>query len=166
MTAYLTDLPRVFRASAEHIQTYGCYRGAFAPVGAGPNSPTCMAGAINLTCSGTPFPMLEEPNELAAAAISFASRYMPGEVPVDSVTGLPDPVEHVARWNDDEAGSAAAVVARLLRLALDAEQVAREAALLCRFIAQHDGHLPCDWCQEDKDQYSRELHELKLAVAA
>jgi hypothetical protein len=121
-----------------------------------------MVGAIHLSCTGSPF----STNELANAAIRFASRNMPGEVPVDSVTLLPDPVEHLARWNDDEAGSSAAVVARLLRLALDAEQTAREAALLCRWMQEHDGHQPCEWCSEDLARYQAELQQLRLAVAA
>jgi hypothetical protein len=169
MTAYLTDFPPVFRAAAEHVQTHGHIKGWFCAPGIDIDSvtpinsrPTCIAGAIQLSCTGNPL----ESNELSQAAIRFASSHMAGDVPVDSETGEPDFTEHLADWNDTHGRTAAEVVARLLRLALDAEQEAREAALLCRWMKAHDDHQPCEWCAEDLAEYQRELQQLRLAVAA
>lgn len=156
----LSDLPQVFRSAAMRIQTHGCYRGEFAPADAWPDCPTCMVGAILLVTTGSPF----RSSELADMAIRFASQHMTGSVP--ETDGEPDYVEHLAAWNDSPERTAGQVVARLRRLALDAEQEAREAALLCRYIAEHDDHLPCDWCQQTRDEYLSELRTLRLAVAA
>jgi len=160
MSAYLTDLPGVFRASALHIQAHGLHKGDYAPLAFTPASPACMPGAIRLVCTGSPF----ESNKVAESAICFASRNMAGVAP--ETDGQPDYIEHLAEWNDAPERTAADVVARLLRLARDAEQAAREAALLCRYIKEHDDHLPCDWCPKDLAQYQQELRELRLEVAA
>jgi hypothetical protein len=140
MSAYLTDLPRVFREAAHHHELYGLVQGDYAPLPFTPASATCMAGSIHLACTGNPF----ETNELAAAAVRFASLHMAGEAPLTD--GQPDYIDHIAAWNDQPERTVVDVVARLLRLALEAELEACAPSSSCSCATRR--------------------HELRSAVAA
>lgn len=163
---HLDDLPALYDSAAQHIEQYGHARGWFcapgididgAPIG---ERPTCTIGAVSWARTGSPF--LDTDDEVADDAVRFISNHLPGEPGTDLDTGEPAYVEHVATWNDAPERTAAEVIALLRRLA----QEAREAALLCRLIAEHDGHLPCDWCKKDQDEYRSQLRAMQLEVAA
>lgn len=163
---HLSELPTLYRSAALHIELFGLAQGWFcasgddidgAPLG---ERPTCTIGAISWATTGSP--LLVTDDEVADEAVRFISSHLPGEPGTDMDTGEPAFVEHVATWNDAPERTAGEVVGFLRRLA----QEAQEADLLCRYIAEHDDHLPCDWCSEDVAKYQQELQTLRLAVAA
>lgn len=169
MTAYLTDLPRIYRQAADHIQANGLHKDDFGPSPFSYSSPTCMAGAINWATTGHP----DQYNKLTEAAWEFASHRLPGEAPSDEETTLPDYLEHIAAWNDAAGRTASDVVVRLRALAVEAAHLVAadatwqaEAALLCERITEHSDHLPCDWCPADRDAYRVAREALHHGVAA
>lgn len=136
MTSNPTQLATAFRRSAEHIQKWGHQKDSFcAPdidqhgrprFASTPHEfrPACMAGAIRISCGGSPL----EPSTVSDLVIQFASSHMDGEPPVNDETGEPEYVEHLAAWNDAPERTASEVVARLWRLSLEAELLTRVSA--------------------------------------
>lgn len=160
---HLNDLPALFRAAAQHIEQFGLAQGRYCtPDGSTPvgECPTCTVGALSWARRGEP--ILRDDDEVSLEAAQFLSRHLPGETGLDSETGEPDFVDHVATWNDTPGRTASEVVTFLRRMAVEAQ----EAALLCRFITEHDNHLPYDWCPETRTSYLAELTQLRIAVAA
>lgn len=130
------DLPRIFRRAAQVISTNGLAKGAFVAPPAIPDAcgelhasdesqrPVDMTGAIRIACGMLP---TESGGYLATEAIRFASQNLAaGEAPWTD--GSPDYVEHLADYTDLTACTADDVIAKFLRLSVEAVVVAELAA--------------------------------------
>jgi hypothetical protein len=169
MTGYLTDLPRLFRRAADHIEQFGHSQGWFCSPGLGigdqpvDERPTCLVGAIAWAHTGSP--VMRTDDEVCAEAIHFVSDHLPGTPPIFRKTGQPDYLNHIAHWNDATDRTPADAV-ELLRTLAPAAAYQAEAELLCRYITEHDDHEPFFWDAKEQDRYRKELAELHRTVAA
>jgi hypothetical protein len=124
-----TQIADTLRRAATHISTYGHAKDNYCAADIDQHGrpryastphqfrPTCMAGAIQVACTGQP----DWTNELSETVIRFAAEHMDDEIRFYSETGEPDYVEHIADWNDRPERTAQDVIGLLWRLSMQAE---------------------------------------------
>lgn len=123
------NLPRIYRRAAQVISTNGLAKGAFVAPPAIPDAcgelhasdvtqrPVDMTGAIRIACDMLP---TESGGFAASEAIRFASQHLAaGEAPWTD--GSPDFIEHLADFTDLTACTSDDVIAKFLRLAVEAK---------------------------------------------
>lgn len=130
----VVDLAGIFRRAAEVVQRNGLAKGMFVAPPAVPDArgvlhasdeslrPVDMTGAIRVACGVRPTQLGDF---TVMAAVQFAALHMEGAVPWTD--GEPDYIEHLADYTDLTACTAAEVVGRFLRLAVEAEMAAEKA---------------------------------------